>query len=96
MDNAYEAASLSEEKKLGIRINFQDSYLNIFICNTMASLVMEKNSELKTSKKIKLLMILQKNMRKFTEKYEGIIEYSENERFLVCDILIAVDTKHVL
>ena len=97
MDNACEAAKLSEEKELGIKIISQKNHLSICVYNTTAAPVLEKNPELKTSKKDKSVHGLgTRNIRKITAKYEGIIEYHENERFFFCDILIPFDTKHVL
>lgn len=89
MDNAYEAARISREKRIDVKIFSQGNYWGISVYNTTATPVLLENPELKTSKSDKCVHGLgTKNIRKIVEKYEGMLEYHEDEKLFMCDILI--------
>lgn len=93
LDNACEAAGRAREKKISVRILRQGNYVSICVENTVAAPVLAENPGLETTKEDRSLHGLgTKNIRKIVEKYGGMIEYREEGKLFMCDILIPFDT----
>ena len=93
LDNACEAAEHAREKKISVRILRQGNYVSICVENTVEAPVLAKNPGLETTKEDRSLHGLgTKNIRKIVEKYGGMIEYREEGKLFMCDILIPFDT----
>ncbi len=95
LDNACEAAEHAPEKKISVRILRQGDYVSICVENTVAAPVLAENPGLETTKEDKSLHGLgTKNIRKIVEKYGGMMEYREEGKLFICDILIPFDTRY--
>lgn len=95
LDNAYEAARQAEEKNIYVRIVLQGNYVHFCVENTIASSVLAKNPDLKTSKNNKSIHGLgTKNVRRIVEKYGGILDYHEEGNIFSCDILFPFRTNY--
>lgn len=95
LDNACEAAEHAPEKKISVRILRQGDYVSICVENTVAAPVLAKNPGLETTKEDRSLHGLgTKNIRKIVEKYGGMMEYREEGKLFICDILIPFDTSY--
>lgn len=93
LDNACEAAERAPEKKISVRILRQGNYVSICVENTVAAPVLAENPGLETTKEDRSLHGLgTKNIRKIVEKYGGMMEYREEGKLFICDILIPFDT----
>lgn len=95
LDNACEAAGRAPEKKISVRILRQGNYVSICVENTVEAPVLAKNPGLETTKEDRSLHGLgTKNIRKIVEKYGGMMEYREEGKLFICDILIPFDTSY--
>ena len=93
LDNACEAAGRAREKKISVKILRQGNYVSICVENTVAAPVLAENPGLETTKEDRSLHGLgTKNIRKIVEKYGGMMEYREEGKLFICDILIPFDT----
>ena len=67
--------------------------MSICVENTVAAPVLAENPGLETTKEDRSLHGLgTKNIRKIVEKYGGMMEYREEGKLFICDILIPFDT----
>ena len=89
VDNAIESASLQENGRIKINIEYKRSYLFMTIGNTIPSSVLSKNSLLKTTKKDKTMHGFgTQSMKHIAEKYDGLIEYYEKDSMFVTNIML--------
>lgn len=89
IDNAIEACLKQTKSRIKINIENKRNYLCITIGNTITSSVLENNAELKTTKKdFEHHGLGTQSMKNITEKYDGIIEFYENENMFITNIMI--------
>lgn len=88
-DNAIEACKNSENKKIQFKVQPQGYYTSIFMSNSIDVSVLNNNPELKTTKSEKIYHgIGLKNIQNIVEKYNGMIDFFEEDGEFCCDILI--------
>lgn len=88
-DNAIEAAKNSKSKniELDVKLNNEDTY--IVMLNSVKEAVLAKNKELGTTKQNKDIHGFgTKNIKRIVNKYEGIINYFEENDKFGCQIII--------
>jgi len=89
LDNAIEASENLTSKNLKLEIQPQGEYVSIFMTNSICSSVLANNPELSTTKHEKFLHGFGiKNIKNIVEKYNGMIDYFEEDNTFCCDILI--------
>lgn len=89
IDNAIESCIKQKSGRIKVNIENKRNYLCITIGNTIKSSVLENNSELKTTKKDSEYHGLgTQSMKNITEKYDGMIEFYENENMFITNIMI--------
>lgn len=92
LDNAIEALQKVniENKILEIIIEQeQESYINIFVKNTVEAPILEKNPDLFTTKMEKEIHGFGvRNVKELVKQYEGIINFYDDENMFVCHIEI--------
>lgn len=89
IDNAIESCLEQENGRIKINIENKGNYLSITIGNTINSSVLEKNHELKTTKKdYEHHGIGTQSMKNITEKYDGMIEFYENKNMFITNIMV--------
>lgn len=89
IDNAIEACLKQTKSRIKINIGNKRNYLCITIGNTITSSVLENNAELKTTKKdFEHHGLGTQSMKNITEKYDGMIEFYENENMFITNIMI--------
>lgn len=91
LDNAIEAAELSNEKRIEIDIWQEGEYLSVLITNSIQTSVLKENNTLKTSKSDKDLHgIGLKSVQNIVKKHNGMIQFyeNENETEFCCHILL--------
>ncbi len=89
IDNAIEACLKQTKSRIKINIENKRNYLCITIGNTITSSVLENNAELKTTKKdFEHHGLGTQSMKNITEKYDGMIEFYENENMFITNIMI--------
>lgn len=89
MNNAIEAEKKTEKKYISLSIQNKNNYTIIHIENVVEGSVLGTNSELKTTKRNKKHHgIGIRNIEKIVKKYDGMIEYYEENENFCCDIMI--------
>ncbi len=89
IDNAIESCMKQKNSRIKINIENKRNYLCITIGNTITSSVLENNAELKTTKKdFEHHGLGTQSMKNITEKYDGMIEFYENENMFITNIMI--------
>ena len=90
LDNAIEACEkLTDNKQIHLSIMKKRGYISIQVKNTIANSVLQDNPELLTDKPDKLNHGMGiRSIRKTVEKYDGIIDFTENGNTFICDILL--------
>ena len=93
IDNAIEAAQGTKEKRISADIKQKGDYLSVLVRNSIDKSVLSENRALDTSKPDKLLHgIGLKSVKALTEKYEGMIDfYEEDSEFCVHALLYGVN-----
>ena len=92
LDNAIEAAQYTDDKKITMNIQNSESYLVISIKNSIHSSVLKDNPNLLTSKNDKKLHgIGIKSVKSVVKKYNGMIEFYEEENQFCCHIMMDIN-----
>lgn len=90
LDNAIEAAWFTDDKRITLDIHTNENYLIISVKNSIKSSVLQTNEELVTSKNDKELHgIGIKSVKNIVNKYNGMIQFYEEENQFCCHIMIA-------
>jgi len=88
-DNAIEACKRTDQRQIHIKVQIQGAYVSVFMANTIIESVMIANPELITTKRDPRSHGYGiKNIKKIVEKYNGIIEFWEENNLFCCDILL--------
>ena len=88
-DNAIEAARQTEDKQINLDVTVKGEYLSIIMTNSVQGSVLADNKSLETTKKNKLLHGYgTKNINRIVKKYDGMINYFEENGLFGCQILI--------
>ena len=91
LDNAIEASKDSTRKIIRLDVRADDGFLSILLKNTIDKSVLDANSELRTTKKEKAYHGFGvKNIKRIINKYNGFIDYYEEDGYFVCDIMLPV------
>lgn len=89
LDNAIEAAELSNEKRIELDIKQEGEYLSVLITNSIQSSVLKENRTLETSKANKDLHgIGIKSVQNIIKKHNGMIQFYEDGNEFCCHILL--------
>lgn len=89
LDNAIEAADKTSGRRIIVDIQHQSAYLSILIRNSINESVLEKNPQLNTSKNdTELHGIGTKNIGLIVKKYDGMLQYFEENQEFCCHILV--------
>ncbi|WMJ22352.1 GHKL domain-containing protein [Paludicola sp. MB14-C6] len=89
LDNAIEASKLCESPKITIDIRGNNDSLQILVGNTIVNSVLKVNSMFKTNKKEKRHHGYGvQNIKGIVSKYNGTIDYYEQEDMIYCNIII--------
>ena len=92
LDNAIEAAEFTDEKRITLDIRTNEGYLIISVKNSIKSSVLHTNEELTTSKSDKKLHgIGIKSIKGVVNKYNGMIQFYEEENQFCCHIMITIN-----
>ena len=92
IDNAIEAAEKSKDKKIVLEISEKGEYLSILLSNSIDESVLESNANLETTKTDKEHHgIGVKNIKGVVVKYDGMIQYYEENSMFLCHILLEQD-----
>jgi len=97
LDNAIEASNKEEQKEIQIEIMPRKGYVNIIIKNAISESVLENNPELMTTRQDnKTHGIGIKSVSDTVKKYEGMLEFYENNNFFIADVWLPLKvTKNV-
>lgn len=88
-DNAIEASEKSKERRITINVHTKGEYLSVLISNSIDKSVLKDNEELATSKSDKELHgIGIKTVKALVKKYDGMINFFEEEGEFCCHILL--------
>ena len=88
-DNAIEAARQAEDKQINLDVTVKGEYLSIIMTNSVQGSVLADNKSLETTKKNKSLHGYgTKNINRIVKKYDGVINYFEENGLFGCQILI--------
>lgn len=88
-DNAIEAAKNTQDKQIELDVQIQDQRCSILMTNSIAASAMSGNRDLTTTKENKEYHGYGiKNIKRIVKKYEGMINFFEENNFFGCDILI--------
>ena len=89
LDNAIEAAAETKSRRITVDIRTKGEYLSILVTNSISESVLRNNQQLKTSKKDKDVHgIGIKNIKSIVNKYDGMIQFFEEENEFCCHILL--------
>ena len=89
LDNAIEASEQSEKRRITLDIQNRGEYLSICVCNSIKDTVLDINENLETTKKNKELHgIGIKSIKSIVEKYDGMIQFFEENQEFCCHILL--------
>lgn len=89
LDNAMEAAKKASAKEIVLEVSKHGDNVYIFMKNTIAASVLEKNKHLRTTKADKEYHGLGiNNITKVVNSYNGVIRYFEESGYFCCEILI--------
>lgn len=87
LDNAIEAAEGSEEKKIEVRISNQKGFDSIMVKNSIDISVLENNPDFSSTKTGDSHGFGMKQIRKVTEKYGGMTDIYEENRFFIINVV---------
>ena len=88
-DNAIEAARQAEDKQINLDVTIKGEYLSIIMTNSVQGSVLADNKSLETTKKNKSLHGYgTKSINRIVKKYDGMINYFEENGLFGCQILI--------
>lgn len=91
LDNAIEAAEKSHKKHILVDIYEQGAYLSILVSNSTDKQVLESNKNLETTKSDKEMHgIGIKNIKSIVNKYNGMLDFSENNNEFCCHIMLDI------
>lgn len=91
LDNAIEAAEKTVDKRIIVEVHTRDRYLSILIINSISDSVLRDNKELVTSKTDKELHgVGIKSVEAVVKKYDGMINFYEENGEFCCHILLYV------
>lgn len=94
LDNAIEAAEKTENRRIMVDVQTKGDYLSILVTNSIAKSVLTDNEQLKTSKKNKdLCGIGIKNIKAVVKKYNGMIQFFEEDDEFCCHILLDINNQ---
>lgn len=89
LDNAIEAATKTQSRRITVDIRTKGEYLSILVTNSINESVLCNNQQLKTSKKDKDVHgIGIKNIKSVVNKYDGMIQFFEENNEFCCHILL--------
>ena len=89
LDNAIEAAAKTQSRRITVDIRTKGEYLSILVTNSINESVLCNNQQLKTSKKDKDVHgIGIKNIKSVVNKYDGMIQFFEENNEFCCHILL--------
>lgn len=89
MDNAIEAAENTQNRRITVDIKVKCGYFSLLISNSIDKSVLENNSKLETSKPDKELHgIGIKNIKSIVKKYDGMLQFYEQDDEFFCHILL--------
>lgn len=89
LDNAIEAAEQTQAKKIGVDVEKKGEYLSILVTNSINKSVLEENKNLETSKDNKELHgVGIKSIKNVVKKYDGLIDFFEEENEFCCHIML--------
>lgn len=92
LDNAIEAAQFTDEKRITLDIQNNESYFIISVKNSIKSTVLQTNADLITSKNDKALHgIGIKSIKNIVNKNNGMIQFYEEENQFCCHIMMALN-----
>jgi len=84
LDNAIEGAEKSSKKKMVVNILEKKGWNSIYVANTIDKSVLENNPDFVTTKEGEGHGFGMKQIRRITEKYQGLIDiYEENGYFCI-------------
>ncbi len=88
-DNAIEASEKTADKRIELDVQKQGDRCSILMMNSIDESVLENNKELSTTKEDKEKHGFGvKSIKLLVEKYDGIIQYFEENGYFYCDIII--------
>lgn len=89
LDNAIEASEKIKEPKIEIVLSKQKSYFTIIVKNKIEESVLEKNTELKTTKSdSECHGIGVQSIKEIVNRYNGMMEYYEKDKWFTASIWI--------
>lgn len=89
LDNAIEAAKLTEEKRVGLDLKEHGEYLLIEVTNSIKDSVLKKNCELETTKPDKELHgIGLRSVRDVVKRHNGTVRFYEEGNEFCCHIML--------
>lgn len=89
LDNAIEASEKIKEPKIEIVLSKQKSYFTIIVKNKIEESVLEKNTELKTTKSDNEYHgIGVQSIKEIVNRYNGMMEYYEKDKWFTASIWI--------
>ena len=89
LDNAIEAAAKTQSRRITVDIRTKGEYLSILVTNSINESVLCNNQQLKTSKKDKDVHGIEiKNIKSVVNKYDGMIQFFEENNEFCCHILL--------
>lgn len=92
IDNAIEAAENTVDKRITVEMNTCGNYLSILITNSISNSVLTDNKDLMTSKADKELHgIGIKSVKAVVKKYDGMINFYEENGEFCCHILLYIE-----
>lgn len=92
LDNAIEAASLSDEKKMSLEVEKRGEYLSVLVRNSINGSVLETNKNLETTKSDKDIHgIGIKSIKSVVKKYDGMIDFFEENGEFCCHIMLNIE-----
>lgn len=91
LDNAIEAADKTQGRRITIEVQRQSAYLSILTKNSIKESVLNENPQLNTSKAdTELHGIGTKSIDSIIKKYDGMIQYFEENQEFGCHILLNI------
>ncbi|MGN1202905.1 MAG: sensor histidine kinase [Eubacterium sp.] len=89
LDNAIEAAQATESRRITVDIKQKGCYLSVLATNSIKTSVLENNTVLETTKSDKSLHgIGIKTIKALVEKYDGMIQFYEENGEFCCHIML--------
>lgn len=89
LDNAIEAAQHTKSRRITVDVKQKKNYLSILVTNSIKTPVLKSNAELETSKNDESLHgIGIKTIKALVEKYDGMIDFFEENEEFCCHIML--------